>query len=96
MVSLTGTATCQFSAVSNSEVRISASIKRSHVPGTKKLVIVESPAKAKTIAQDLGDGYDLYGTTFGVSDAKLAFTIVGIVLPSLAVLLLLLMILVSR
>jgi DNA topoisomerase-1 len=41
---------------------------RSHVPGTKKLVIVESPAKAKTIAQYLGDGYEVQASVGHIRD----------------------------
>ena len=38
------------------------------MPGTKKLVIVESPAKAKTIAQDLGDGYEVQASVGHIRD----------------------------
>jgi len=38
------------------------------VPGTKKLVIVESPTKAKTIAQYLGDGYDVQSSVGHIRD----------------------------
>jgi DNA topoisomerase-1 len=38
------------------------------VPGTKKLVIVESPAKAKTIGQYLGDGYDVQASVGHIRD----------------------------
>ena len=41
---------------------------RSRVPGTKKLVIVESPAKAKTIAKYLGDGYDVQASVGHIRD----------------------------
>ena len=41
---------------------------RSHVPGTKKLVVVESPAKAKTIAQYLGDGYIVQASVGHIRD----------------------------
>jgi DNA topoisomerase-1 len=41
---------------------------RSQVPGTKKLVIVESPAKAKTIAQYLGDGYEVQASVGHIRD----------------------------
>jgi DNA topoisomerase-1 len=43
-------------------------VKRSHVPGTKKLVIVESPAKAKTIGQYLGDGYEVQASVGHIRD----------------------------
>ncbi|KQQ03924.1 MULTISPECIES: type I DNA topoisomerase [unclassified Rathayibacter] len=36
--------------------------------GTKKLVIVESPAKAKTIAQYLGDGYEVLASVGHIRD----------------------------
>ncbi|CAN5292696.1 type I DNA topoisomerase [soil metagenome] len=42
--------------------------KRSTVPGTKKLVIVESPAKAKTIGQYLGDGYEVQASVGHIRD----------------------------
>jgi DNA topoisomerase-1 len=38
------------------------------VPGTKKLVIVESPAKAKTIAQYLGSGYEVLASVGHIRD----------------------------
>jgi DNA topoisomerase-1 len=38
------------------------------VPGTKKLVVVESPAKAKTIAQYLGDGYIVQASVGHIRD----------------------------
>ena len=38
------------------------------MPGTKKLVIVESPAKAKTIAQYLGDGYIVQASVGHIRD----------------------------
>jgi len=38
------------------------------VPDSKKLVIVESPAKAKTIAQYLGDGYDVLASVGHIRD----------------------------
>jgi DNA topoisomerase I len=38
------------------------------VPGTKRLVIVESPAKAKTIAQYLGDGYEVQASVGHIRD----------------------------
>jgi DNA topoisomerase-1 len=38
------------------------------VPGTKKLVVVESPAKAKTIAQYLGDGYEVQASVGHIRD----------------------------
>lgn len=38
------------------------------MPGTKKLVIVESPTKAKTIAQYLGDGYDVQSSVGHIRD----------------------------
>jgi len=38
------------------------------VPGTKKLVIVESPAKAKTIGQYLGDGYEVRASVGHIRD----------------------------
>jgi len=38
------------------------------VPGTKKLVIVESPAKAKTIGQYLGDGYEVQASVGHIRD----------------------------
>jgi len=38
------------------------------VPGTKKLVIVESPAKAKTIGQYLGDDYEVQASVGHVRD----------------------------
>jgi DNA topoisomerase-1 len=38
------------------------------VPGTKKLVIVESPAKATTIAQYLGDGYEVQASVGHIRD----------------------------
>jgi DNA topoisomerase I len=38
------------------------------VPGTKKLVIVESPAKAKTIAQYLGDDYEVQASVGHIRD----------------------------
>ncbi|MDO7881041.1 type I DNA topoisomerase [Antiquaquibacter soli] len=41
---------------------------RSAVPGTKKLVIVESPTKAKTIAQYLGDGYEVQSSVGHIRD----------------------------
>jgi DNA topoisomerase-1 len=41
---------------------------REQVPGTKKLVIVESPAKAKTIAQYLGDGYEVLASVGHIRD----------------------------
>src|ERR1700712_4437356 len=40
----------------------------SHVPGTKKLVIVESPAKAKTIGQYLGDDYEVQASVGHIRD----------------------------
>jgi DNA topoisomerase-1 len=40
------------------------------VPGTKKLVIVESPAKAKTIAQYLGDGYEVQASVGHIRDLE--------------------------
>src|SRR6202008_3775553 len=45
-----------------------ASDGRGEVPGTKKLVIVESPAKAKTIAQFLGDGYEVQASVGHIRD----------------------------
>jgi DNA topoisomerase-1 len=41
---------------------------RGDVPSTKKLVIVESPAKAKTIAQYLGDGYEVQASVGHIRD----------------------------
>ena len=41
---------------------------RSQVPDTKRLVIVESPAKAKTISQYLGDGYDVQASVGHIRD----------------------------
>jgi len=38
------------------------------LPATKKLVIVESPAKAKTIAQYLGDGFDVQASVGHIRD----------------------------
>jgi DNA topoisomerase-1 len=38
------------------------------VPGTKTLVIVESPAKAKTIAQYLGEGYEVQASVGHIRD----------------------------
>ena len=38
------------------------------MPGTKKLVIVESPAKAKTIGQYLGDGYEVQASVGHIRD----------------------------
>ncbi|MBX3194088.1 MAG: type I DNA topoisomerase [Microbacteriaceae bacterium] len=38
------------------------------MPETKKLVIVESPAKAKTIAQYLGDGYEVQASVGHIRD----------------------------
>jgi DNA topoisomerase-1 len=38
------------------------------VPGTNKLVIVESPTKAKTIAQYLGDGYQVHSSVGHIRD----------------------------
>jgi DNA topoisomerase-1 len=38
------------------------------VPDSKKLVIVESPAKAKTIAQYLGDGYEVQASVGHIRD----------------------------
>ncbi|MDY0891172.1 type I DNA topoisomerase [Frigoribacterium sp. CFBP9030] len=38
------------------------------MPGTKKLVIVESPAKAKTIAQYLGSGYEVLASVGHIRD----------------------------
>jgi DNA topoisomerase-1 len=38
------------------------------VPGTKKLVIVESPTKAKTIAQYLGEGYEVHSSVGHIRD----------------------------
>jgi DNA topoisomerase I len=38
------------------------------VPGTKKLVIVESPAKAKTIGQYLGDDYEVQASVGHIRD----------------------------
>ncbi|HEU4762500.1 MAG TPA: DNA topoisomerase, partial [Gemmatimonadales bacterium] len=38
------------------------------MPGTKRLVIVESPAKAKTIAQYLGDGYEVQASVGHIRD----------------------------
>jgi len=38
------------------------------VPGAKKLVIVESPAKAKTIAQYLGDDYEVQASVGHIRD----------------------------
>jgi DNA topoisomerase-1 len=38
------------------------------VPGSKKLVIVESPAKAKTIAQYLGEGYEVQASVGHIRD----------------------------
>ena len=38
------------------------------MPGTKKLVVVESPAKAKTIAQYLGDGYEVQASVGHIRD----------------------------
>ncbi len=43
-------------------------LPRRSVPASKKLVIVESPAKAKTIAQYLGDGYDVQASVGHVRD----------------------------
>ncbi len=48
--------------------RSELSNKRSKVPGAKKLVIVESPAKAKTIAQYLGDDYDVQASVGHIRD----------------------------
>ena len=38
------------------------------MPGSKKLVIVESPTKAKTIAQYLGDGYEVLSSVGHIRD----------------------------
>ena len=38
------------------------------MPGTKKLVIVESPTKAKTIAQYLGDGFEVQSSVGHIRD----------------------------
>ena len=38
------------------------------MPGTKKLVIVESPAKAKTIGQYLGEGYEVQASVGHIRD----------------------------
>ncbi len=40
----------------------------SKVPASKKLVIVESPTKAKTIAQYLGDGYEVQASVGHIRD----------------------------
>jgi DNA topoisomerase-1 len=40
----------------------------SKVPASKKLVIVESPAKAKTIAQYLGEGYEVQASVGHIRD----------------------------
>src|SRR5687768_10599933 len=42
--------------------------KETHVPASKKLVIVESPAKAKTIGQYLGAGYDVQASVGHIRD----------------------------
>jgi DNA topoisomerase-1 len=42
--------------------------KRSQVPDTKKLVIVESPNKVKSIAQYLGDGYEVMASVGHIRD----------------------------
>jgi DNA topoisomerase-1 len=41
---------------------------RSQVPDTKKLVIVESPTKVKSIAQYLGDGYEVMASVGHIRD----------------------------
>ncbi|MBW8872758.1 MAG: hypothetical protein JF618_11590, partial [Leifsonia sp.] len=43
-------------------------IKRSQVSDTKKLVIVESPNKVKSIAQYLGDGYEVMASVGHIRD----------------------------
>jgi DNA topoisomerase I len=42
--------------------------KRSQVPESKKLVIVESPTKVKSIAQYLGDGYEVMASVGHIRD----------------------------
>src|SRR5258707_2328196 len=42
--------------------------KRSQVPDTKKLVIVESPTKVKSIAQYLGEGYEVMASVGHIRD----------------------------
>ncbi len=38
------------------------------MPGTKKLVIVESPNKVKSIAQYLGEGYEVMASVGHIRD----------------------------
>jgi DNA topoisomerase-1 len=59
---------CMVSLTGAERVPVFSPYIRSHVPGTKKLVIVESPAKAKTIAQYLGDGYIVQASVGHIRD----------------------------
>jgi len=49
-------------------VRFSLFLLRSTVPGPKKLVIVESPTKVKSIAQYLGDGFEVQASVGHIRD----------------------------
>ena len=63
-----GAGVCAVKHTSGGGVYGVALTEGSKVPASKKLVIVESPAKAKTIAQYLGEGYEVQASVGHIRD----------------------------